>query len=70
MSYENYIYTDAEEFRNFVHEYATNDQAVQKVDSLTDDKILALVNSHIDESQFVELISEAQEAALTEIEIG
>lgn len=70
MTRQDYIYTDAEDFRTFVHEYANIGTAVQKVNSLTDEEILDLVNSHIDESQFAELISEAQEAALTEIEIG
>lgn len=70
MAHKDYIYTDAEDFRTFVHEYANIGSAVQKVNSLTDEEILDLVNSHIDEVQFAELISEAQEAALTEIEIG
>lgn len=64
----NFIYTDIEEFRNFVHEYASNNRSVQKVDSLTPVEILELVNKHIDENQLAELFSEAREAALTEIE--
>lgn len=70
MTRQDYIYTDAEDFRTFVREYANIGSAVRKANSLTDEEILDLVNSHIDESQFAELISEAQEAALTEIEMG
>ena len=70
MSNQEYIYTSAEEFRAYASEYSISDKAIEKINSLTDEEILQLVNRKIDESQFAELISEAQEAALTEIEKG
>lgn len=62
------IYDDAEDFRIFADDYAETDSAVKAVEMLTDDEILDLVNKHLDENQYMELISEARQAALSEIE--
>ncbi len=62
------IYDDAEDFRIFADDYAETDSVAKAVEMLTDDEILDLVNKHIDENQYMELISEAREGALSEIE--
>lgn len=65
---DNYTYTDAADFRAFVDEYAETDEVVEKINDLTDEEILNLVNSHIDESQLTEIISRAKENALLSLE--
>lgn len=65
---DDYTYTDADDFRNFVDEYAETDEVVEKINDLTDEEILNLVNSHIDESQLAEIISRAKENALLSLE--
>lgn len=65
---DNYTYTDAADFRAFVDEYAETDEVVEKINDLTDEEILNLVNSHIDESQLAEIISRAKENALLSLE--
>lgn len=63
-----YLFDDADSFRNMAYEYAASDNAVQKVGNMTDEEILDLINKHIDETQIAEIFSAAQDAALTEIE--
>lgn len=65
---DNYTYTDVADFRAFVDEYAETDEVVEKINDLTDEEILNLVNSHIDESQLAEIISRAKENALLSLE--
>lgn len=67
---DDYIYTDADDFRNFVDEYAETDEITEKINDLTDEEILNLVNSHIDEVHITEIISRAKENALTSLEEG
>ena len=65
---DDYIYADDEDFRNFVDEYAETDEIVEKINDLTDEEILDLVYSHIDEPHLIELLSRAKENPLISLE--
>ena len=68
MTTQQYIFDDADSFRTMANEFAMNTDAIQKIKNMTDGEILALVNKHIDELQITKILSDAQDAALTEIE--
>lgn len=63
-----YMGIDPDSFRDLVENYAESDETRTKVENMTDNEIIDLVKSNIDDDALMEVISDAESTALSQLE--
>lgn len=63
------IEIDPDSFREYVDTYAT-DHVLAKVENMSDDAIVELIKSNLNEDDLMEVVSEAERVALSELELS
>lgn len=63
-----YMGIDPDSFRDLVENYAEFDETRTKVENMTDNEIIDLVKSNIDDDALMEVISDAESTSLSQLE--
>lgn len=63
------IEIDPDSFREYVDAYAS-DHALAKVENMSDDEIVELIESNLSEDDLMEVVSEAERVSLSELELS
>lgn len=63
------IEIDPDSFREYVDTYAS-DHVLAKVENMSDDVIVELIKSNLNEDDLMEVVSEAERVALSELELS
>lgn len=62
------IEIDPNSFREFVENYAESDETRTKVENMTDEAIIELVENNINDDDLMEVINDAETTALSSLE--
>lgn len=63
------IEIDPDSFRDLAYNYAESDETRTKVENMTDEEIINLVESNINDDDLMQVISEAESVTLSQLEI-
>lgn len=62
------IEIDPDSFRDLVENYAESNETRTKVENMTDEEVINLVESNIDDDDLMQVISDAESTALSSLE--
>ena len=64
-----HIEIDPDSFREYVETYAS-DHVLAKVEDMSDDSIIELIESNLSEDDLMEVVNEAERVSLSELEFS
>lgn len=62
------IEIDPDSFRDLAYNYAESEETRTKVENMTDEEIISLVESNVDDDALMEVINDAESTALSQLE--
>lgn len=64
-----FVKIDPDSFRSFTENFAESDEVISRVENMTDTEIIDLVESNLDYNEITNVISEAENVSLSQLEM-